>query len=122
MEEAIRITGENLKIHVIQDPADGDYEERVLNLIDLDNIRMEDFAFGRVYAMCGRAAFEYIAKSIELAMQGKADAVATTPINKESLRAGQIPYIGHTEIFGALTDTEDPLSKCPDRCPRRRSP
>ena len=110
MEEAIRITGENLKIHVIQDPADGDYEERVLNLIDLDNIRMEDFAFGRVSAMCGRAAFEYIAKSIELAMQGKADAVATTPINKESLRAGQIPYIGHTEIFGALTGTEDPLT------------
>ena len=110
MEEAIRITGENLKIHVIQDPADGDYEERVLNLIDLDNIRMEDFAFGRVSAMCGRAAFEYIAKSIELAMQGKADAVATTPINKESLRAGQIPYIGHTEIFGALTGTDDPLT------------
>ena len=110
MEEAIRITGENLKIHVIQDPADGNYEERVLNLIDLDNIRMEDFAFGRVSAMCGSAAFEYIAKSIELAMQGKADAVATTPINKESLRAGQIPYIGHTEIFGALTGTEDPLT------------
>ena len=110
MEEAIRITGENLKIHVIQDPADGNYEERVLNLIDLDNIRMEDFAFGRVSAMCGRAAFEYIAKSIELAMQGKADAVATTPINKESLRAGQIPYIGHTEIFGALTGTDDPLT------------
>lgn len=110
MEEAIQITGENLKIHVIQDPADGNYEERVLNLIDLDNIRMEDFAFGRVSAMCGRAAFEYIAKSIELAMQGKADAVATTPINKESLRAGQIPYIGHTEIFGALTGTEDPLT------------
>ena len=110
MEEAVRITGENLKIHVIQDPADGNYEERVLNLIDLDNIRMEDFAFGRVSAMCGRAAFEYIAKSIELAMQGKADAVATTPINKESLRAGQIPYIGHTEIFGALTGTEDPLT------------
>ena len=110
MEEAIRITGENLKIHVIQDPTDGNYEERVLNLIDLDNIRMEDFAFGRVSAMCGRAAFEYIAKSIELAMQGKADAVATTPINKESLRAGQIPYIGHTEILGALTGTEDPLT------------
>lgn len=110
MEEAIRITGENLKIHVIQNPAEGDYEERVLNLIDLDNIRMEDFAFGRVSAMCGRAAFEYIAKSIELAMQGKADAVATTPINKESLRAGQIPYIGHTEIFGALTGTDDPLT------------
>ena len=53
---------------------------------------------------------EYIAKSIELANDGKVDAVATTPINKESLRAGGINYIGHTEIFGALTGTEDPLT------------
>jgi 4-hydroxythreonine-4-phosphate dehydrogenase len=45
---------------------------------------------------------EYIAKSIELANAGKVDGVATTPINKESLRAGGINYIGHTEIFGPL--------------------
>ena len=38
------------------------------------------------------------------------DAVATTPINKESLKAGNINFIGHTEIFGALTNTEDPLT------------
>jgi 4-hydroxythreonine-4-phosphate dehydrogenase len=60
--------------------------------------------------MCGRAAYEYIAKSIELANEGKVDAVTTTAINKESLRAGGINYIGHTEIFGALTGTGDPLT------------
>jgi 4-hydroxythreonine-4-phosphate dehydrogenase len=37
-------------------------------------------------------------------------AVATPPINKESLRAAQVPYIGHTEIFAALTGTRDPLT------------
>lgn len=37
-------------------------------------------------------------------------AVATPPINKESLRAGNINFIGHTEIFGALTKTPDPLT------------
>ena len=45
-----------------------------------------------------------------MANEGKVDAVATTPINKESLRAGGINFIGHTEIFGALTHTEDPLT------------
>ena len=60
--------------------------------------------------MCGKAAFAYIKKSIELAMNDEADAVATTPINKESLHAAQVPYIGHTEIFGALTGTPDPLT------------
>ena len=110
VENAVRITGEDLTVNVVEDPAEGDWREGVLNLIDLDNIDMEKFEFGKVSGMCGKAAFGYIKKSIELAMAGKADAVATTPINKESLRAGEINFIGHTEIFGALTGTEDPLT------------
>ena len=110
MENAIRITGEDLKVNVVADPAEGDYRESILNLIDLDNIDMDRFEFGKVDAMCGKAAFEYIEKSIQITMAGKADAVATTPINKESLRAGGINFIGHTEIFGALTGTKDPLT------------
>ncbi len=110
VENAVKITGEDLAVNVVEDPAEGDWREGVLNLIDLDNIDMEKFEFGKVSGMCGKAAFEYIKKSIELAMAGKADAVATTPINKESLRAGEINFIGHTEIFGALTGTEDPLT------------
>ena len=110
MENAVKITGEDLKVNVVEDPADGDYSEGVLNLIDLKNIDMDKFEFGKVSAMCGKAAFEYIKKSIELTLEGKADAVATTPINKESLHAAKINYIGHTEIFGGLTGTEDPLT------------
>ncbi len=98
------------KIRVIESPADGDYRPGVINLIDLDNIHISDYALGEVSAACGRAAYEYIEKAIALAMDGKADAVATTPINKESLRAAGVPYIGHTEIFGALTGTPDPLT------------
>ena len=110
MENAIKITDTNLTIHVINEPEEGDYRQGVLNLIDLANVDMANFEFGRVNGMCGKAAYAYIAKSIELANTRKVDAVATTPINKESLRAGEINFIGHTEIFGALTDTEDPLT------------
>ena len=110
IENAVKITGVNLKVNVVDDPAEGDYSEGVLNLIDLDNIDMDKFEFGKVQGMCGKAAYEYIAKSVELANSRKADAVATTPINKEALRAGGINFIGHTEIFGALTNTPDPLT------------
>lgn len=110
MEKAVNIVDAELTIHVIASPEEGDFREGVLNLIDLGNVDMENFEFGRVNGMCGRAAYEYIEKSIELANEGRVDAVATTPINKESLRAGGIDYIGHTEIFGALTGTEDPLT------------
>lgn len=97
-------------LNKIQTPGEGRYTEGVLNYIDLNQVDRNSLQVGQVSGMCGRAAYEYIAKSIDLAMTGLADAVATTPINKESLRAGNIHYIGHTEIFGALTNTQDPLT------------
>lgn len=110
LENAICITKSNLNINLINEPAEGDFNNGVLNLIDLKNIDMEKFEFGKISGMCGKAAFEYIKKSVELANSNKVDAVATTPINKESLKAGGINFIGHTEIFGELTNTPDPLT------------
>lgn len=110
MEKAIAITRADLRIHTVDRPEDGIYRPGVLNLIDLDNIDQASFRFGEVQAMCGKAAYAYIEKSIALAMQKEVDAVATTPINKEALRAAGVPFIGHTEIFGALTGTLEPLT------------
>jgi 4-hydroxythreonine-4-phosphate dehydrogenase len=110
MEQAIRITGVDLRIKTVKGPEEGEFEKGILNFIDLDNVDMDQFAFGEVSGMCGRAAYEYIEESIRLANEGRADAVATTPINKEALREAGIPFIGHTEIFSALTKTEDPLT------------
>ena len=110
MEKAIKIVGADLKVNVVDSPADGDYSYGVLNMIDLDNIDMSRFEYGKINAMCGQAAFDYIKKSIEITMDKQADAVATTPINKESLHAAEVDFIGHTEIFGTLTGTDDPLT------------
>lgn len=99
-----------LEIHAVEDPREGDYRTGVLNLIDLDNVDMAQFQVGKVSGMCGRAAYDYIAKSIQLANDRIVDAVSTTPINKESLREGGVNFIGHTEIFSALTHTHDPLT------------
>ena len=110
MENAIKIVNADLELNVVEKVSDCVFKVGVMNLIDLDNINMDKFEFGKVNAMCGRAAYEYIEKSIKLAMDGEVDAVATTPINKESLHAAEVNYIGHTEIFGALTGTEDPLT------------
>jgi 4-hydroxythreonine-4-phosphate dehydrogenase len=76
----------------------------------VQNIDMEKLELGVVDAMCGQAAFEYIKKSVELSEMNFIDAIATTPINKESLKAANVPFIGHTEIFASLSDTNDPLT------------
>lgn len=107
---AMKAAGIKLMIQKLQSVVEARDESGILNLIDMDNVVMEQFAWGKVSAMCGKAAFEYIQKSIRLANAGEVDAVSTTPINKEALRAADVPYIGHTEIFGVLTETEDPLT------------
>lgn len=110
IEDAISFTKSDMKVNVIQKTEEGDYREGILNLIDLDNIDWKEFKIGQINGMCGKAAYEYIAKSIELANNKEVAAVATTPINKESLKAGNVNFIGHTEIFGELTGTKDPLT------------
>ena len=111
LERALTFPGmPRVQIHTIEDPDQGIYHRGVLNVIDLHNLAPEEYEMGKVNARCGQAAYDAISESIRLAMEGKADAVSTTPINKESLHAAQVPYIGHTEIFGALTGTDDPLT------------
>lgn len=110
IRDAIRFTEAALTVNLIHKTEEGDYREGILNLIDLNNVNMQEFRYGQVSGMCGRAAYEYIAKSIELANKKEAAAVETPPINKESLKAGNINYIGHTEIFGELTGTKDPIT------------
>ncbi|MCC8179471.1 MAG: 4-hydroxythreonine-4-phosphate dehydrogenase PdxA [Planctomycetes bacterium] len=110
VEKACADASAGLRIKVVTDPADGEYRPGVLNLVDLANIAADAYTMGEVNGACGRASYDYIAKAIELANAGKVQAVATTPINKESLRAGGVNFIGHTEIFGALTGTPDPLT------------
>ncbi|TAH52629.1 MAG: 4-hydroxythreonine-4-phosphate dehydrogenase PdxA [Treponema sp.] len=110
VEMALGVTKSPMKIKTISVPSEGVWENGTLNLINIENVDLAAFRFGKVCGMCGRAAYEYIERSVALAMAAQVDAVATTPINKESLRAGGVDFIGHTEIFAFLTGTEHPLT------------
>ncbi len=99
----------NIEINCIAQPSEGEYKKHILNLIDLENIP-DDFAFGKVDPFCGRAAYEYIKKSVDLAQKGQIDSIATAPVNKEALNKSGIDYVGQTEIFGALTKVSNPLT------------
>jgi len=79
----------------------------VINIIDLRLPEAPRFPRGVSDAACGRAAFLYIIRAIELSMAGEASGVVTGPISKESLKLAGIDYPGHTEIFADKTDTED---------------
>lgn len=110
LEKANSIVHGGLKINLVTKPSEGKYEFGTVDLIDLANINIEELVYGEVSAQCGKAAFEYIEKAVELAMNNEVSALATTPINKESLKAAKVPYIGHTEMLEDLAKTADPLT------------
>jgi 4-hydroxythreonine-4-phosphate dehydrogenase len=71
------------------------------------NLLSADLPIGQVSAEAGHAAFEYLAKAIELAKDKKIDAICTAPLNKEALHKGGHLYPGHTEILADLTNTKE---------------
>lgn len=110
LENAMHYTGVSLKLNEISDPNEGKYEFGTVDVLSFENIDSEILQMGEVQAQAGQAAFDYIKSSIDLALEGKVSALATTPINKESLRAAKVPFIGHTEMLEELTNSKDPLT------------
>ena len=70
-----------------------------INIMDMNSIKLGDFVVGENQPACGKAAYTYIIKGIELAMRGDVDAIVTNPISKEALKMAGIHYPGHTEIL-----------------------
>lgn len=110
LAEAAAFSNVSLDIRVIDDLSQAEHRQGVLNLLQRGELDYASFKHGLIQGQCGQAAFEYIKTATELTLAGKIDALATTPINKESLKAGGINYIGHTEILADLANTPDPLT------------
>ncbi|MBN2909540.1 4-hydroxythreonine-4-phosphate dehydrogenase PdxA [Polycladomyces sp. WAk] len=102
--------GSPLRFQRVHHPNEGVYTYGTVDVLDLDNIRIDELRMGEVQADCGQAAYEYIRKATELALSGEIDAVVTAPINKEALKAAGVPYIGHTEMLADLTNAEEEMT------------
>ena len=110
LEQARGISGFQGAIRTVASPEEGRLTLGTVDLLDLDNVDLESLQVGAVQGMGGRAAFDYLERAVRLAVSGMVDAVTTAPLNKESLRAAKIDFIGHTEILGALTGVREPLT------------
>ena len=110
LRRALRITGLDLTLRTVTDPAQGRSQAGVIDLVDLANVDAERVAFGQIQAAAGRAAYEFIERAVALCQAGQVDALATTPINKEAFKAAGVRDIGHTALLGRLTGTHDPLT------------
>ncbi|AXF57053.1 4-hydroxythreonine-4-phosphate dehydrogenase PdxA [Salicibibacter kimchii] len=110
LEKAIEVTQSDLRIRQIDHPNEAQFEYGQIDVLNLKSVDMSSMRYGEVQASCGQAAYEYIKKAVELANEGHINVIATAPINKESLKAAEVPHIGHTEILAEMTGTNDPLT------------
>ena len=106
IERAIHVVSSTAKINVVSSMEETKNEFGTIDIYDLD-LLPKDLPYGEVSPLAGDAAYQYIAKAVELAKDKKISAICTAPLNKEALHKGGHLYPGHTEILATLTDTED---------------
>ena len=108
LEAALKIAGhEEMKVRAVKDVRDAVFTHGTIDVLDMGLVSMDELVRGQVSAMCGDAAFRYVEKVIELAMDGQVDATVTNAFNKEAVNLAGHHYSGHTEIYADLTGTKN---------------
>ena len=110
IEKAVQESGLKLKVRAIGKLDEARFAAGSIEVIDFANADPAAFEPGKVQALCGQAAWEYIEAVVRAALRGEVEVINTAPINKESIQAASVPYIGHTEMLAGLTGAHDPLT------------
>ena len=109
-ERALSVCGLSATLNRIAGPEAIADRAGVIDVVHQQTADPDVLQMGKVQALGGEAAYAAIRTSIELAMAGRIAGVATTPINKESLKAAKIPFIGHTEMFAEHTGAREEMT------------
>ena len=104
LERALALAGHaSLRIQPIEDVARADPSLHTIPCMMPNVLRtgesLAEVRPGTLDARAGRASFEFLAAAIDLALDGKIDAITTLPISKKSLNMAGVPFPGHTEIL-----------------------
>jgi len=106
LREAGCLVDSKLEVSAINDPDDARFAFGIADCIDLKLIP-KGLPWGQLSPICGDAAYQYLARAVELAKTGKIDGICTAPLNKEALHAGGHIFPGHTEMLAHLTGTPE---------------
>jgi 4-hydroxythreonine-4-phosphate dehydrogenase len=95
-----------MDIRSIEKPQQARFKPGTVECIDVGQLPA-DIPYGKVSAAAGDAAYRYIERAVQLAMDHSIDAVCTAPINKEAMNAAGHKFPGHTELLAKLTGTKE---------------
>ncbi|WP_372713408.1 4-hydroxythreonine-4-phosphate dehydrogenase PdxA [Ilyobacter sp.] len=97
----------NVKLENISNYEEINNSTETLSVLNLGLVEIKNLKIGEVNLSSGNAAFQYLKKAIELAMDGKISGIVTAPLNKEAINKAGHHYSGHTEILAHYTSTKD---------------
>ena len=106
LQQAASLLGAEAEIVAVDSVAEAVFELGRINVIDL-HLLPPDLPWGKLSAVAGHAAYEYIRVASQLAVSGEVQAICTAPLNKEALHAAGHIYPGHTELLADLTGTDE---------------
>ena len=102
MEDALKMISSKLKLHVIKNSHEIKGEFGTIDLMDLNNIALDEFEYGKVNEKAGKASLEYIYYGIDLALKNLIDAVVTGPIHKERFNVKCVKCNGKNPFHNKL--------------------
>lgn len=106
LARASELLGCPLGIRQIDRPCDAQPSRDSVDVIAASKLPA-DLPFGRIDPRAGEAAYKYVETAVRLALSSEVRAIATAPLNKESLKSAGYHFPGHTEILAHLTNTTD---------------
>ncbi len=95
-----------IRIHPVKSVKEAAFTFGTIDVLDMGLVDIQNLKTGTVSVMAGEAAFQYVKKVIELAMNHEVDATVTNAINKEAVNRAGHHYSGHTEIYADFTGTK----------------
>ena len=107
LKKARDLLGLTHQIHIIDDPEQGYFKFKTVDMIDIPLLNIRDFKPAVPCFETGTAMQAYIIRGIDLALNRKIDGLVTCPITKTALKLAGSDFHGHTELLAHRTGTKE---------------
>ncbi|MDA8134622.1 MAG: 4-hydroxythreonine-4-phosphate dehydrogenase PdxA [Desulfobacteraceae bacterium] len=107
LKKALDLLGLTHQIHIIDDPEQGYFKFKTVDMIDIQLLNIRDFKPSVPSFETGRAMQAYVIRGIDLALNRKIDGLVTCPITKTALKLAGSDFHGHTELLAHRTGAKE---------------
>ncbi len=93
-----------LKFHIMEN--EDDIDKNALNVYPMKNFKDFEINIGKPTKVSGKIAGESIELAVELCLNGKANAICTSPVSKKALNLVGFNFPGQTEMIAKLSNSK----------------